>query len=319
MLVKNTGKRLFAFALCAVLMLSLASCGDNEPIEESSSDTPSSSAPAVSEAPPEKTNDETLKKLDEAKATNPETVSWISIPNTNINYPVMYSPDDNFKYEKKDLKGEKSTLDASKLDKDVAKNLGGAKAYLGAIYFDARGTAPGGTGKVSRNLLTYGHNWTNIVEPYRIGNTKDYDVMFAQLMSYTDEKFAKENPYIYISTGDETKVYKVFSAVYFNAFCSNYTTPDQDDAAQQKLLDDAQARSVNKFDTKVSTSDKVISLITCCRKYPKSQTQGDGFNIQRFTVLARELRAGETDKDPVTVTKNTGKIDPKWTMKTHSL
>ncbi len=315
---KLYGKRAIALVLCAILLFTLAACGGgDEPVEESS-DIPSSSS-AVSSAPAEKISEDTAKKLNDAKTLNPETVSWISIPNTNIDYPVLQSLEDNFKYETKDIEGKKSKLDTSTIDKDVAKNLGGVNAYIGAIYYDNRANVSTDPGQSSRNMLIYGHNWTNILDPFRIGNKKDYDVMFAQLKSYTDESFAKQNPYIYLSTGDETQVYKVFGIVYFNAFCSNYIDPNPDDAKYQKLLDDAQARSLFKYDTKVSTDDNIISLITCSRKYPKSVTQGDGFNIQRFAIMARLLRDGESDKDAVTVTKNTGNVDPKWTMKTHSL
>lgn len=319
MMIKKYGKHVVALLLCAMMLFSLAACGGNDPVEEEP-DVSSSSQPlpSPSQAEPEKTNDEVIKKLDTAKTTNPETVSWLTIPNTNIDYPVLQSLEDNFKYETKDIDGKKSTLDPAKMDKAVASLLGGSKAYVGAIYYDAKVQAPNNS-EVSRNMLLYGHNWTNIVEPFRIGNDKDYDVMFAQLKSYTDENFAKQNPYIYLSTGDKTKVYKVFSVVYFNAFCSNYIAPNPDDDMYKKLLDDAQARTLYKYDTAVSTDDNIITLITCSRKYPKSVTQGDGFNIQRFAVIARELRDGETDKDAVKVTKNTGNLDPKWTMKTHKL
>lgn len=319
MMLKKYGKHALALLLCAMMLFSLAACGGNDPVEDEP-DVSSSSKPvsSSSEADSGKISEDVAKKIDEAKTINPETVSWLTIPNTNIDYPVLYSPDSNEKYIVNDINGKKTTLDASKMDKDVAAHLNGVKAYNGAICYDNRDVVPGGT-EVSRNTILYGHNWTNIVEPFRIGNTKDYDVMFAQLMSYTDENFAKQNPYIYLSTGDTTKVYKVFSVVYFNVFCSNYITPNPDDEMYQKLLDDAQARTLYKYDTPVSIDDNIINLITCVRKYPKSVTQGDGFNIQRFTILARELRDGETDKDAVTVTKNTGNLDPKWTMKTHKL
>ncbi len=321
--------RIVALALAALMMMLVLTACSGEPATVESSSAPASSSAtssvtSVSDATPEPIADDTLKKLDEAKTTNPETLSWLTIPNTNIDYPVLQSKSDNFKYETKDIKGEKSVLDQSKItDKTVVDNLGGSKAYLGAIYFDSKANVSKVKSESARQLLIYGHNWTNIVEPFRIGNQKDYDVMFAQLKSYTDETFAKTNPYIYLTTDGVTQVYKVFSAVYFNAFCSNYITPNPKDDAYTKLLADAQARSLYKFGTEVSKDDNIISLITCSRKYPKSLTQGNAqgqtFNIQRFTVMARLLRDGETDKDPVTVTKNTGNLDPKWTMKTHSL
>lgn len=314
--------RTIAFALILTMTLPLAACG-SKPAETSSaaasSEAPSVQESSVAEAAPAKITPDTQKKLDEAKGTNPEVVSWISIPNTNIDYPVLQSLEDNYKYESKDLNGKKTALDASKMDKDVAKNLGGTKALVGAIYFDAKDNVSLTKTEASKNMIIYGHNWTNIVEPFRIGNQKDYDVMFAQLKSYTDESFAKTNPYIYLSTKGETQVYKVFSVVYFNAFCKNYITPNPSDDEYKKLLADSQARSLYKYNTEVSTGDNIISLITCSRKYPKNVTQGNGFNIQRFAVLARLLRQGETDKDPVTVTKNTGNLDPKWTMKSFSL
>ncbi|MFA9379583.1 MAG: class B sortase [Acetanaerobacterium sp.] len=321
MIKKMYGKRTLAFLLAAVMLLTLAACGGGEPAEDDSeapsSSSKSSVAPSSSEAPP--ISDETASRLDEATVTNPEVKSWLTIPNTNIDYPVLQSLEDNFKYEDTDVNGGKSTLDKSAMDKVVADNLGGLKAYTGAIYYDQKVHVSNDKAEVSKNMLLYGHNWTNIVEPFRIGNAKDYDVMFAQLQSYTDEAFAKENPYIYLSTDGETKTYKIFSIVYFNAFCSNYIDPNPDNDKFSKLLDDAQARTLYKYNTPVSTDDSIVTLITCSRRYPKSLTQGDGFNIQRFAVLARLLRDGETDKDAVTVTKNTGNLDPKWTMKTHSL
>ncbi len=311
--------RSIAFSLILTMVLPLAACGGEEPAEASSSEVSSQQVSSVEEAKPEAISPEVAKKVEEAKTANPEVVSWISIPNTNIDYPILQSTTDNFKYESVDLNGKKTALDPKKMDKAVADNLGGTKALVGAIYYDAKAKVSLNKDEVSRNQIIYGHNWTNIVEPFRIGKQKDYDVMFAQLMSYTDETFAKTNPYIYISTGETTQVYKVFGLVYFNAFCSNYITPNPNDDQYAKLLADAQARSIYKYNTEVTTADNIISLYTCERKYPKSLTQGNGFNIQRFAVMARLLREGETDKDPVTVTKNTGKIDPPWTMKTFSL
>ena len=309
---KSALLRTVSAVLLGAMLLSFAACkGNEEPVtEESSSDTASVAEPtsSVPEADPTEVPADFAKKLADAKAINPEVIGYINVPGTNIQYPLLQSVTDNFKYESKDLNGKKSTVE------------GGKSGWLnGAIYLDAKAKL-GAKAESSANSLIFGHNWSNVTEPFRIGDKAEKtDTMFAMLKSYTDETFAKTNPYIYIYTNEGTKTYKVFSVVYFNAFCKNYITPNPSDDAFKKLLDDSQARSLYKFDTKVDTSDKLISLVTCSRKYPNKLTQGDGFNTQRFAVMARLLRDGETDKDPVTVAKNTGKLDPKWVFNSYSL
>ena len=69
----------------------------------SSPENPSESAEAVSltTAPPR-------HDLSALAAENPDCVGWITIPDTGIDYPVMYTPDDPEHYLRRDFSGARS-------------------------------------------------------------------------------------------------------------------------------------------------------------------------------------------------------------------
>ena len=188
------------------------------------------------------------------KAVNSDVFGWITVPNTNISYPLVYHTNTNY-------------YTSLGYYKEPSRN--------GVIWADAD-TRFDSSGEVtSRNLVLYGHNWTNCWRPVRIGNPAD--VMFAQLAAYDDATFAKENQYIRIATTGGDHLYQVFTVFYTDlSFGYNYA----DGAVVNQIISTAKAKSIHDFGVSVGATDQIVTLSTCTR------VLGPGDN-QRFVVLAK--------------------------------
>ena len=95
-------------------------------------------------------------------AENPDTVGWITIEGTNINYPIVKGTDNDF-YLNHDFNGEEN--------------------IAGSIYldFESQGDFDG------RNNIIYGHNMKN-------------GSMFKDVVRYKDEAYFKEHQFFTIYT-----------------------------------------------------------------------------------------------------------------------
>lgn len=107
---------------------------------------------------------------------NPDVVGWIRIPDTNIDYPIVQSHD-NDAYLHTSFEGEESSAGSIFLDFESQKNLRGY------------------------NTIIYGHNMKN-------------GFMFRDINLYKDETFFKEHQYFEIYTPRETIHLKAVSCYY---------------------------------------------------------------------------------------------------------
>lgn len=190
------------------------------------------------------------------KAVNSDVFGWITVPNTNISYPLVYHANTNY-------------YTSLGYYKEPSRN--GVIWADGDTRFDSNGEV------TSRNLVLYGHNWTNCWRPVRIGNPAD--VMFAQLAAYDDATFAKQNPYIRIATTGGDHLYQVFAVFYTDlSFGYNYA----DGAVIDQIIRTAKAKSIHDFGVSVGANDQIVTLSTCTR------VLGPGDN-QRFVVMAKKV------------------------------
>lgn len=233
--------------------------------------------------------------IQEYKATNNEVVGWLTVPNTNINIPITLNTQNNDYYVYRDWK------------KNYYPDTTYKNYYETATYLDFRTKLSNSWSNGSKNLVLYGHNWNNLRSPFTIGNQSGY-IMFAQLPSYTSQDFAKNNPHIYFSTGENEGIWRVFSVAYCeispNFF---YNNPDPSLGQYKNLLDEWKARSLYNFGVEVDTSDRIITLSTCTRQYGT-----DVGERQRFVVVARLLRPGESEQDTISVSVNQNVKQPKF-------
>lgn len=164
---------------------------------------------------------------------NTDTVGWIKIPGTNINYPVLQTPG---KEDHKNLY----------LDHDFYKE----SSRHGAIY--ANGYAD--LNKPSDNITLYGHKMAD-------------GTMFAALHNYKNESFYKQYPTITFDTLTEHHTYQIFSvflttANYDTGF-TYHTFVDGDEFSFTDFYATCQSLSYYATGVEVSYGDKLLTLSTC--------------------------------------------------------
>lgn len=165
--------------------------------------------------------------LTELKKKNPDTVGWINVNNTNINYPIVqYSDNDFYLHHSYD------------------------KSYneAGWIYLDYRND---GTFNNKNNII-YGHQ--------RYDNT-----MFGSLNNALNYNWYsnKDNHIIRISTEKENTLWQIIS-VYKIPVESYYITVDFiNDEKYQEFINTIIKRSIHNFNTETNINDKIITLSTC--------------------------------------------------------
>lgn len=213
------------------------------------------------------------------KEVNADVRGWLRVPNTNINYPVVWNSN-NLYYNNLDYY------------KNYSKN--------GVIWAD-QDTKFGKSSDISQNTVIYGHNWTNYSANPKVGDPND--IMFGQLTAFHHLDFAKTTPYIHYSTESQEMVWKVF-AVFYTEESFNYIVSDPGTAGLQTIINEAKLRSVHKYDVEVDASvDKILTLSTCTRAYGSTSEQ-------RFVVMARLMRSGETVSE-YSITANPDHKKPK--------
>lgn len=111
----------------------------------------------------------TSELVKSAKEINEDSIAWIQIPGTGVDYPVLQA-EDNECYLYRNILGE--------YDLD------------GSIYLDKN------TSLNDKNIIVYGHNMQN-------GN------MFSTLTKYLDEDFTQKNPNIKFETMSGIRQYEV--------------------------------------------------------------------------------------------------------------
>lgn len=159
-------------------------------------------------------------------STNNDTVGWIQVPGTNVNYPFVKTTDNSY------------YLNHS-FDKSYNTS--------GWVFLDYRNNFTS-----DKNLIIYAHG--------RYDNT-----MFGSLRNITTNGWLNnpDNFIIKISTPEENTLWQIFS-IYKIPNTSDYldvsfNTPEDFLTFTTKLIN----RSIYNFNTKVSSTDRIITLSTC--------------------------------------------------------
>lgn len=158
---------------------------------------------------------------------NPDTVGWIKVNGTNINYPVVQT-DNNDYYLNHAY--DKTTNDAGWIYADYRNNM---------VNFD-------------KNTIIYGHG--------RLNNT-----MFGSLKNITNSSWYdnKDNYIIKFSTPTENTLWQVFSVYTIPVESYYLQTKFNTDEQYNEFLQTLKNRSVKNFSAGVNSNDKIITLSTC--------------------------------------------------------
>ncbi len=201
---------------------------------------PAPPAPVTVEVTDPKTGETrvVLKEFVQLYQMNCDMVGWLTIPGTDIDYPVMQTPDRTDYYLKRNF------------DKEYSAR--------GCLY--ARETC---------DVFTPGDNVTIYGHRMRDGS------MFARLDKYMEKAFFQENPYIYFDTLQEMHTYKILSVFLTSATAGQgfaYHTFEKATNAEEFDAFVDRCKALSLYDTGVDAEygDKLITLSTC--EY--SQTNG---------------------------------------------
>lgn len=170
-------------------------------------------------------------KLNYLKTKNKDLYGWITVPNTNIDYPMVQSEDNEF-YLNNAFSGE----------------------YLpaGSIFVDYRCNE---SIMKNHNTVIYGHNMTN-------------GLMFNHITKYLDEKFFIDNPNIEIATPEGIYSYEVF-AIYQTDMYYSYIQTDFNSHEQfVEFVNEMKANSLyERKEIEFTETDRIITLSTCTNGY----------------------------------------------------
>lgn len=215
---------------------------------------------------------ETLNpKVEEPQETEEESVSQNQIGSA-VNYGYQgtigtYSLND------KTIAAHLSIPGTSIVDRPVWQCSTSSSYYESSSVAWAAKTAHLRSGELSQNTVIYGHNWKNCFVPFKLTGSQ-----FEPLMSFYYPDFCQQYQYIYLTTNSGVHTYRVFAAGFtkdlsFYINCNGINVADI--ASQAKRI------SLHDFGVSVSSSDKIITLSTCCRYF-----SGLGAN-QRFIVMGK--------------------------------
>ncbi len=165
---------------------------------------------------------------DELLEINDDTIGWLKVNNTKINYPVVQAKDNdyylNHSYSKK-------------------------KNNLGWIFADYKNTFTA----LSDNTIIYGHN------------AIDLGLMFGTLDKVLTKQWYKNESNLTIMFSIKNNVYywKIFSIYTIKTTTDYLQTDFYDKNEYQEFIDLLKNRSKIPFDTKVTSNDKILTLSTC--------------------------------------------------------
>lgn len=165
--------------------------------------------------------------FDDLIQKNKDTIAWIQVNNTNINYPVVQTTDNDY------------YLNHS-YDKSVNE--------AGWVFMDYRNQ----NNFNNKNSILYAHS--------RLDKT-----MFGSLSAVLKESWYKnkDNHIIKISTPTENTLWQIFSVYKIKEESYYITTNFADDETYLKFLTTLQTRSKYNFRTTLNKNDKILTLSTC--------------------------------------------------------
>lgn len=197
----------------------------------------------------EDTKTERILQLEELQKENQEIIGWLEIEDTNINYPVCQTNNNDF-YLTHNYKKEKASGGSLFLDKDFDMVNG------------------------SSNYLIYGHR-------------NKQGIMFEDLMKYTKKDFYKQHTKIKFTTNTDDSIYEIISVFYSRVYYKSekdvfryyYFLNAEKEQEYNNFVNNA--KKVSIYDTGVTATygDQLLTLSTC------EYSQEDG----RFVVVAKKV------------------------------
>lgn len=184
-----------------------------------------------------------LKKYKDLYKENNDIIGWIKIDDTNINYPVMYTPNEKNFY--------------------LYRNWNKEDSKIGLPYVDERCDIEN-----SENLIIYAHCMKN-------------GQMFGSLKKYKSEEYYKKHSIIKFDTLFEEHEYEIVSVFVTEVFYGKENLNKEfvyydyleleDETKYKKFIENIHKNSIYKIDKDLNMCDKFITLSTCDYSYENAR------------------------------------------------
>lgn len=187
-----------------------------------------------SDTVPKATIDKEVKLgLAELQKMNPDIVGWIKISDTNIDYPIVQSEDNDYYMRRS---AEKNSL------------------RKGSIFMDFRNDSY----LRDKNTIIYGHNMKDTT-------------MFSQLMKFKEKDYYDKHRTFTLDLLNGSHKLKVFS-VYKTDTKFDYLKTDFEGSEFIKYVDTIEKMSMYKDDVVVTPIDRIVTLSTCSYEFNNART-----------------------------------------------
>lgn len=165
--------------------------------------------------------------FEELKSKNFDTVAWLKVENTNIEFPVVKANDNSYY-----------------LTHNFNKELNSA----GWIFADYKNKFNG----KDKNIVIYGHNMRD-------------NSMFGSLKNVIKEEWYnnENNKYIILATENEYSIYEVFSVYQIKKEDYYIKTDFNSDKEFEEFLQKVKERSIKDFNIDISKENSILTLSTC--------------------------------------------------------
>ncbi len=159
---------------------------------------------------------------------NEDYVGWITIQDTQIDYPIVQFTDNDY-YLSHTFEGTENAAGTLFVDSNIPEGMEG------------------------KNVIVYGHNMKN-------------GSMFAGLKNYREDEFYEGHRTFRVNTKTGFYTYEIFAVTVVSPDSDTYTLEFGDDAQFLDYVARMQERSLHNTGVTVEAGDKIITLSTCVNK-----------------------------------------------------
>ena len=227
---------------------------------------PPTTAPETEpETEPEIIDPELLREIDfkSLKEKNEDVVGWIYIPDTVINYPVLWRKDDNNYYLRRDIDKREGSYDGIFMDGSDRPDMS------------------------QRQILFYGHHMKN-------------GTMFTKICDYKEEDFFKEHRKVYFYTPDHAYALRTMACLYTDSSPEKRKIDFKDqlefDAYVNEMTKRCSFREIPEGGV-----EQIFSFVTCSYEFNDARTILYCYEVDSHGDPVRsteaETSAAEKDKE----------------------
>ena len=167
--------------------------------------------------------------FDALKEINPDVVAWLYIEDTQINYPIVKGPDNDY-YLNRSFKG--------------------AKSAVGSMFLDYRNSES----FTDLHANIYGHHINN-------------GSMMAGIVKYKDQSFYESHPYGLLMTPEANYLIEFYSGFIAEAYDDAWQVQFSSYGEYENWIDRTVERSLFASGAKPARNNQVLTLSTCTYEF----------------------------------------------------